>query len=260
MPFFYRLLSAFVADDEWHGLGFDSESQRLTFWIAVCSAAAGEDLLSRFRDTWGFPVDEAFYTQVIPLAQRLAARRDPATDAGQDHTIPLGQSADFSDAAAFDWEGDDLALDWQVVTRPTGSTASLSDPTALHPSFQPDRMGRYVLSLQADDGLIAGPGDTVTVTACVLAPPLVAITRRDADAVLTWAYQYATYEVYEHVSDPYVTPATGTLIGTGNGSFVHANALAPPYHSHYYIVKATCDGDVTSNRTGVFQYSITPGG
>lgn len=215
--------------------------------------------MQRFRDDWDFPVDEDFYSDILPSAPRLVARRDPATNAGPDRMIPLGQSTAFPDATAFDWEDDPLTLNWQVVSRPAGSMATPVPSGALSPTFVPDLMGRYVLGLGASDGLITGPSDTVAVTACVLATPHVEIARSASNIALSWTNQYATYEVFEDGSDPYLTPATGTPLGAGDGHFDHLNALAPPLLTHYYLVKASCGGTATSNLTGVFHFNLTPG-
>ncbi len=257
--FFYRSLSLFAANDGWNDLHPVTHGERLAVLVAAFSAAARADLLPRFRDTWGFPVDQAYYAQVYPAIERMVARRDPAGDAGRDRLAPLGQSVTLDDAYSFDWEQDALSLTWQVVTRPAGSTAALSDPTALHPSFQPDRLGHYLLSLTADDGLIVGASDTVTVTACSLAAPQVSISSSGFDVVLGWTDQFADYEVYEHDTNPYFTPAAGNLIGTGHGSFRHRNALAPPAVSRYYFVKAICGGEASSAHVGAFSFSLTPG-
>ncbi len=163
LAFFYRFLSAFVPADESLNLAFSNEGQRLAFWVAACSIAANQDLQPRFRDDWGFPIDEAFYEQIYPQVQRLVAQRDPAVDAGGDRTIPLGQGVTLDDAYAFDWEGDPLTFTWQIISQPSSSTASLSDSTALHPSLLPDKPGMYVLSLTASDGFITATSDTVNI-------------------------------------------------------------------------------------------------
>ena len=53
---------------------------------------------------------------------------------------------------------------------PAGSTATLSDPTAVNPTFTADRPGAYVAELIVDDGLDPSDPDTVTITATNTAP------------------------------------------------------------------------------------------
>ena len=258
--FIYRVLSAFVATEEWRDLAFSDETQRLTFWVAVCSAAAYDaELKVRFKDSWGYPIDETFYGQVYPLAERLVARRDPAVDAGQDRTAPVGQTVMLDDAASFDWEGDPLVLTWQVDVRPAGSNANLSDPAILHPTFRPDVMGPYTLGLGAQDDVVAGARDALTLNACVLTSPSVNIGTTGSDVDLSWDNDFAIYDVYEDTQDPYLTPATATSLGPAAGAFTHKGALAPPYGSHYYLVQAQCGGQRLSNGVGAFQYELTAG-
>ena len=256
--FFYRLLSVFVAAGEWRDLDPATEGQRLAVWVAACGAAARADLLPRFRDTWGFPLDQAYYAQVYPVIERLAALRDPAADAGSDRLAPLGGSVTLDDAYAFDWASYPLTLTWQVTSRPAGSTSLPSTSATLHPSFQPDLLGRYVLSLTAADSLTAGAPDTVTVTACAQAAPQVNISRDGNDVVLSWTDQYAEYRVYERGGEPNFTPEEGDLMGAGASGFRHAGALAGPASSRYYLVKATCGGEAASAHSGVITYRLVP--
>jgi hypothetical protein len=53
---------------------------------------------------------------------------------------------------------------WSFTRKPTGSTAALSDPTAVHPSFTADLEGTYALNLQIFyNGYVNSLLDTVTV-------------------------------------------------------------------------------------------------
>jgi hypothetical protein len=74
--FLFRLLSVFTPPEE-RFLGFANEIQRLTFWVAACSAAAGVDLRDRFAEKWGYPVDQGFFEDILPQLQRRAKQRDP---------------------------------------------------------------------------------------------------------------------------------------------------------------------------------------
>ena len=169
LAFLYRLLSAFVAGDEWRDLRFDSEDQRLTFWVAACSAAATTTSWRAFRDTWGFPVDDDFYAEVYPLARRLVARRDPATDAGQDND-PVGAEHELPRRGRLRLGG--RCPDPRLADRvpPRRQHGHADESGGLAPDLSARSDGALWLSLQARWALITGPGDTVTVTACVLAP------------------------------------------------------------------------------------------
>ncbi len=74
--FLFRLLSVFTPPEE-RFLGFANEIQRLTFWVAACSAAAGVDLRDRFAEKWGYPFDQGFFEDILPQLQRRAKQRDP---------------------------------------------------------------------------------------------------------------------------------------------------------------------------------------
>jgi len=161
----YRFYSAFLPSNQGYPFPIASDAHQATFFVAAMSAATGQDQRARFRDNWGFPLDEAFYDQIYPQVERMVAQRDPAADAGRDRAVLLGQSVTLDDAYVFDWEGNLLTVTWQIIDRPTGSTASLSDPTVLHPSFLPDKPGWYVLSLTASDSSIVGTVDTVNILA-----------------------------------------------------------------------------------------------
>lgn len=87
----------------------------------------------------------------------------PMPDAGADQEIMLGEtvnldgtgSSDPEDAPSGDTAGDILTYDWNVTSYPTGSlirdgSLSPSDSSAV-PSFVPDKVGTYVLTLSVKD-------------------------------------------------------------------------------------------------------------
>jgi len=161
--FLYRFFSAFVPGDRPLPIGVNSDAKQATFLVAAVSAATGTDQRTRFHDDWGFPVDDAYFDLIYPRVVELVSQRDPAAEAGTDRVVPPGQVVALEDAYVFDWGNHPMTLSWQVTERPTGSTAALSDPTSLHPSFRPDRAGQYVLSLAASDELGVGRADTVRI-------------------------------------------------------------------------------------------------
>ena len=57
------------------------------------------------------------------------------------------------------------------MSQPAGSTASLSDPTAVSPSLTVDVAGSYIVQLVVQDGLgLFSPPDTVTISTSNSAP------------------------------------------------------------------------------------------
>lgn len=88
-----------------------------------------------------------------------------ATDADNSGACNLGQS---------------ISLLWAVVSRPAGSSATLSDPAAPNgrPTFTPDAAGSYQFSVVATDstGLRSAPAfKTITTTSCGTAAPTVSV-------------------------------------------------------------------------------------
>ena len=64
--------------------------------------------------------------------------------------------------------GKTLTYSWSITMKPEGSTAALSDTTAVIPSFTADLDGPYVVSLTVSDGTVTSAAATVTVTAAPL--------------------------------------------------------------------------------------------
>jgi hypothetical protein len=65
---------------------------------------------------------------------------------------------------ASDVDGDALLFTWSFSMVPSGSTATLSDPTVVHPSFVVDKPGTYVVQLIVSDGIGNSAPAMVTIT------------------------------------------------------------------------------------------------
>ncbi len=88
----------------------------------------------------------------------------PQADAGPDQTVAVGATVQLDGTGSSDPDGDSLTYEWTIVIRPTGSTAVLSNPFAVSPTFVPDRPGLYGIQLRVSDGT-ATDQDTVVITA-----------------------------------------------------------------------------------------------
>ena len=94
----------------------------------------------------------------------------PVADAGPDETVFVTETVTLDGSGSSDVDGDPLTFSWSLTTVPVGSTAVLSGPAAVMPSFEVDLPGTYVAQLIVDDGIESSPADTVTITTQNSAP------------------------------------------------------------------------------------------
>lgn len=99
-----------------------------------------------------------------------AGNRAPVADAGTDQTVRIGETALLDGSGSTDADGDLLTFSWTLLSRPTGSSAVISDPTRVDPSFFVDIEGTYVSQLVVNDGTADSAPDTVTVSTMNSAP------------------------------------------------------------------------------------------
>jgi hypothetical protein len=97
----------------------------------------------------------------------------PVANAGTNQTVFVGATVHLNGSASSDADGDALSYRWSFTTVPTGSQATLSDPTAIQPMFVVDLPGTYVVQLIVNDGTLDSTPATVRVTT-VNRPPILA--------------------------------------------------------------------------------------
>jgi PKD domain-containing protein/K319-like protein len=88
----------------------------------------------------------------------------PVAHAGPDQTHFVGDTAQLDGSGSSDVDGDPLTYEWSLTAVPPGSTAALSDPTVVAPTFVLDRPGTYVAQLLVHDGTVNSAPDTVTIS------------------------------------------------------------------------------------------------
>ncbi len=148
----------------------------------------------------------------------------PVANAGEDQTAYVTQTVTLDGSKSSDVDGDALTYTWTFNSRPAGSTAALSNPDAVKPTFTADKPGTYVAQLIVNDGTVDSVPDTVTITT-LNSPPVA-----DAGADQT----------------TYVTQ-TITLDGSGS-SDVDGNALT---HRWSFSSTPAGSGAVLSDSTSV---------
>jgi hypothetical protein len=89
----------------------------------------------------------------------------PVANAGASQSVVTGTQVTLNGSASNDANGDTLTYAWSFVSKPTGSSASLSSSTSVSPTFTAGAVGSYVLSLVVNDGTLSSTASTVTITA-----------------------------------------------------------------------------------------------
>ncbi len=101
---------------------------------------------------------QAIFTRVVPT---------PTAEAGANQSIHAGQTVHLDGSGSFDdtTPTQNLQYAWSFTSVPAGSTATLSDPHAIDPTFVADLPGTYVVRLVVTDAdeLSSNP-DEVTIS------------------------------------------------------------------------------------------------
>jgi hypothetical protein len=88
----------------------------------------------------------------------------PVANAGPDQSVQVSATVTLNGSGSNDADRNPLTYDWSFASMPPGSTATLSNPTAVGPSFVADKAGLYVAQLIVNDGTMNSTPDTATVT------------------------------------------------------------------------------------------------
>jgi hypothetical protein len=113
---------------------------------------------------------EALYTSTGLTLRAASGNAPPVADAGPDQVVPRGSLVQLDGSGSADPGGGALTYQWTLITRPAGSTAALSDPTIVNPTFTADRPGTYVAQLVVNDVLASSGTDSVQITTANQAP------------------------------------------------------------------------------------------
>lgn len=85
-------------------------------------------------------------------------------NAGPDQTVVVGTVVHLDGHGSSDVDDDPLTYQWAFTALPMGSHATLSDPTAVQPTFLVDVPGTYTFQLIVHDGQAASQPDTTVIS------------------------------------------------------------------------------------------------
>jgi hypothetical protein len=98
----------------------------------------------------------------------------PVANAGPNQAAPLLATVILNGSGSSDVDGDPLTYLWSLVSRPSGSTAELSNLRSVRSSFVADAPGTFVAQLIVNDGIADSVPATVTVAVAGANTPPVA--------------------------------------------------------------------------------------
>ena len=96
-----------------------------------------------------------------------AANSVPVSNAGANQNVTVGVLATLDGTGSTDADRDLLTYSWSLISKPTGSSASLSSNTSPKPTITPDVAGTYVATLVVNDGKVSSTAVGTSLTAAV---------------------------------------------------------------------------------------------
>lgn len=78
----------------------------------------------------------------------------PISNPGEDYNVTINSVVQLDGSSSVDLNGNDLNYSWSIISKPEGSTATLSNSTVVNPTFTVDKVGVYVVKLSVSDATI----------------------------------------------------------------------------------------------------------
>ena len=84
--------------------------------------------------------------------------------AGKDQSGQIDTTLTLDGSGSSDVDGDLLTYHWNLLSQPTGSTATLTNPATVNPTLTLDQIGDYTVQLVVNDGTANSSPDTVALS------------------------------------------------------------------------------------------------
>jgi hypothetical protein len=145
------------ADDDSLSYAWQFQTGSATSTLSSSSSASPTFVASDSGEyTLGLMVNDGAVDSQANAVLIRAADTDtsrPVAVAGSDQFVTLGSQVQLDGGDSYSAYGRPLSYQWRMMSRPSGSIATLSDTTAAQPSFVADVAGAYLVRLVVNDGI-----------------------------------------------------------------------------------------------------------
>jgi hypothetical protein len=100
----------------------------------------------------------------VVVVETLPINQPPIAYAGIDKNVEVDQEVILDGSGSSDPESNPLTYLWTFLSKPTESSATLSNSTTVNANFVPDEIGTYEIQLTVNDGSLTD-SDSVIITA-----------------------------------------------------------------------------------------------
>lgn len=196
------------------------------------------------------------------ISFELAGNQPPVANAGQDQDVTVGSLVTLDGRNSSDPDGDIISYRW-VMTPPSGSGASLINPTSVMPTFTPDVSGEYRISLTVNDGQADSAPDEVIIIATMPNVAPTAIAGPDQSVVTGNTVFLDGRGSFDPDGDPLTYQWQILSSPAGSTAFLNDPSSATPTFladvaGQYIILLTVNDGEIDSLPDDVIIISAIP--